>query len=81
MKVDLRYAAVPPGCNIHVKAVMSSVSIIVPPGMAVAFHVDPILGAAGSSAEGGLSESAAHVHVDGSAIMSEVRVRVRQFGR
>ncbi|MEO8620615.1 MAG: LiaF domain-containing protein [bacterium] len=81
MKVDLRYAAIPPGCMIEVKSVMSSVSIIVPPGMAVSFHVDPILGAAGSSADGGLNERSAHVHVHGSAIMSDVRVRVRQLGR
>ncbi|MEP6999317.1 MAG: LiaF domain-containing protein [bacterium] len=81
MKVDLRYAAIPPGCIIEVKSIMSSVSIIVPPAMVVSFHVDPILGAAGSSADGGLNESAAHVHVHGSAIMSDVRVRVRQLGR
>ena len=83
MKIDLRYAAIPAGCSIEVKALMSSVSIIVPPGLVVAFNIDPFMGNARSDADdmslggGGL----AHVHVHGSAIMAEVRVRVRAFGR
>jgi hypothetical protein len=83
MKVDLRYAAIPPGCTIEVKAVMSSVSIIVPPGLVVAFNIDPFLGAAGSdAADGGMSSlSRPHVSVFGSALMAEVRVRVRALGR
>jgi hypothetical protein len=82
MKLDLRYAAIPNGCMLEVKALMSAVSIIVPPGLVVGFDIDPILGAAGSDADGGLfGASGAHVHVTGSAIMSEVRVRVRQLGR
>lgn len=83
MKIDLRYAAIPPGCSIEVKAVMSSVSIIVPPGLVVAFNIDPFMGNARSDADdvslGG--DGLAHVHVHGSAIMAEVRVRVRAFGR
>ncbi|MEP6729004.1 MAG: hypothetical protein ABJE10_00135, partial [bacterium] len=83
MKLDLRYAAIPPGCTIEVKAIMASVSIIVPPGLIVDFHVDPLLGAARSDASGGMmtGHGAAHVSVSGSAFMSEVQVRVKSFGR
>jgi hypothetical protein len=83
MKIDLRYAAIPAGCSIEVKAVMANVSLIVPPGLVVAFNVDPFLSSARSDADGGSLEGhgLAHVHVYGSAIMSEVRVRVRRLGR
>lgn len=81
MKVDFRYAAVSPGCRIHLTAVMSNVSLIVPPGLDVDFHIDPIMGAAGSDADGGVFGAGPHVHIYGSAIMSEVRVRVRALDR
>lgn len=81
MKIDLRYAAIPAHCTIEVKAFMASVAIIVPPGLNVAFHIDPFMGAAGSDAEDGMVPGASHVTVHGSAIMSEVRVRVRALGR
>jgi hypothetical protein len=83
MKIDLRYAVIPPGCSIEVRAVMSSVSIIVPPGLVVAFNIDPFMGNAGSDAhDGSLSTNGlAHVNVHGRAIMAEVRVRVRGLGR
>ena len=80
MKIDLRYAAVPPGCVIEVKSVMASVAIIVPPGMSVDFNVDPIMGAAGSDASGS-AYGDTHVTVRGSAIMSDVRVRTRTLSR
>ena len=83
MKLDLRYAAIPPGCSIEVKAVMSSVSLIAPPGLIVDFNIDPIMAYAESDADGGHfgGVGATHVRVHGSAIMAEVRVRVRQLGR
>jgi hypothetical protein len=83
MKLDLRYAAIPPGCSIDVNAVMANVSFIVPPGMIVDFNVDPVMATARSDAEGGTMEghAPAHVHISGSAIMAEVRVRVRRYGR
>jgi hypothetical protein len=80
VKIDLRYAVIPPGCTIEVRAVMASVSIIVPPGLNVAFHVNPFMGAAGSDADDVMMGNS-HVHVHGSAIMAEVRVRVRALGR
>jgi hypothetical protein len=80
MKIDLRAAAVPPGCEIRVKAIMSSVSIIVPPGMTVDFMIDPILGSARSDADESY-RGASHVRVIGTAIMAEVSVRTRALGR
>ena len=81
MKIDLRYAAIPGNCSIDVTAIMSSVALVVPPGLAVDFNIDPILGVAGSAADAGYPGGVARVHIRGSAIMSDVRVRVRQLGR
>lgn len=82
MKLDLRYAAIPPHCVIEVTAVMSSVAIIVLPGMLVDFTVDPIMGAAGSNADDDFRDpSSAHIRVSGKAIMADVRVKVRRLGR
>jgi hypothetical protein len=82
MKIDLRYAAIPVGCSIEVKAIMANVSIIVSPSLVVSFSIDPILGSVRSDAnDGSQTGGLAHVRVYGSAIMSEVRVRVRQPGR
>ncbi|MDB4889035.1 MAG: hypothetical protein JWL61_890 [Gemmatimonadetes bacterium] len=81
VKIDLRYAAIPPGCAIEVRALMSSVSIIVPPGLSVGFHIDPFLGAAGSDADDSMVPGLSHVSITGSCFMAEVRVRVRALGR
>jgi len=81
VKIDLRYAAIPSGCAIEVKALMSSVQIIVPPGLSVGFHIDPFLGAAGSDADDSMLPGMAHVSITGSCFMAEVRVRVRPLGR
>jgi hypothetical protein len=82
MKVDLRYAAVPPHCEISVTAIMSSVAVIVAPGTLVDFDVNPIMGAAGSGADDFFRDpSSAHIRVRGQAIMAEVRVKVRRLGR
>jgi hypothetical protein len=82
MKIDLRYAAIPPGCSIEVKAVMANVSFIAPPGMVVDFNVDPVMASARSDADGGTmaGHGPAHVRISGTAIMSEVRVRMRRYG-
>ena len=81
MKVDLRHAAIPSRCTIEVTAIMSSVSLIVPPGLVVDFNVDPLLGAAGCDAEDSLLAGRAQVEILGTAFMSEVRVRVRSGAR
>jgi Cell wall-active antibiotics response 4TMS YvqF len=82
MKIDLRYAAIPAGCSIEVSAIMANVQLIVPPGLIVNFNINPILGSARSDADDGSHAGRqSHVDVHGSAIMAEVRVRVRQLGR
>ena len=79
MKIDLRHAVIPAPCTISVVAVMSSVSLLVSPGMSVEFDMQPFLATVGSDADGGAlgGHAEAHVRVIGSAVMSEVRVRVR----
>ena len=83
VKIDLRSAHIPPGCTIEVSAIMANVSFIVRPGMIVDFDVLPIMASAGSDprAEGSGAYTVPHVRVRGKAIMSEVRVRVREMGR
>ena len=81
MKLDVRYAALPARCEIDVTAVMAAVAIIVAPGTLVDFNVDPLMGAAGSSADDSFRDPlSAHLRVRGKAIMSEVRVKVRRLG-
>lgn len=82
MKIDLRYAIVPPTCTIDVSAVMSNVSFIVPPGMIVDFDVSSIMAAAGNDVRAaGSGYVVPHVRIRGSAFMAEVRVKVRERGR
>ena len=79
MKIDLRYAVIPSPCTIHVMAVMANVSLLVPPGLTVEFDMQPFLAAVGSDAAGGTlgGHADAHARVVGTAVMSEVLVRVR----
>jgi hypothetical protein len=82
VKIDLRYAHIPPGCTIEVSSIMANVSFIVRPGMVVDFDVLPIMAAAGSDPRAeGSGFTVPQVRVRGKAIMSEVRVRVRELGR
>jgi hypothetical protein len=83
VKLDLRHAILPPGCTIDVSAIMASVALIVPPGLMVEFDVNAIMGAARNDeraeAHGGSEHP--HVRIRGSAVMAEVRVKVRERGR
>jgi hypothetical protein len=81
--VDLRYALIPPGCSIDVTAVMANVRFIVPPGLVVDFDVGAFIGAAGNDERAVSFDAYAppNVRIRGSAIMAEVRVRVRDRGR
>jgi hypothetical protein len=83
MTIDLRYAVVPHGCALIVKATMANVQVIVPPGMSVGFDVSALLGAAGCDATDALIPRGAmpDIRVVGSALMAEVRVRVKPLGR
>lgn len=79
MTLDLSYAVIPGGCIIDVTAVMAAVSIIVAPGLAVEFDMQPFLASVGSDADGGVlgGRAEAHVRIVGTAVMSDVRVRLR----
>jgi hypothetical protein len=78
VRLDLREAVIPAGCVIEVRAIMAGVRIIVPPGLRVEFDVSPFMGAAGNdSSRMPTAFSAPVIRVTGSAVMAEVRVRVR----
>jgi hypothetical protein len=80
IRLDLRQAVIPPGCVIEVRAIMASVSIIVPPGLPVEFDVSPFMGAArNDSSRVPAAFGAPVLRVTGSAVMAEVRVRVREL--
>ena len=79
MKIDLRSAVIPTPCTIDVTAVMANVSLLVSPGRTVEFDVQPFLAAVGSDADGGALSGhlEPHLRIVGTAVMSEVRVRLR----
>lgn len=78
VRLDLRQALIPPGCVIEVRAIMAAVRIIVPPGLRVEFDVSAFMGAAGNdSSRIPTPFGAPVIRVTGSAVLSEVRVRVR----
>lgn len=82
VKVDLRYAVIPPACTIDIWAFMANVSFLVPPAMIVDFDVTPIMASARNDALGeGAGYLLPNVRIRGSACMAEVRVRVRHRGR
>lgn len=78
VRLDLRQAVIPPGCLIEVRAFMANVTIVVPPGLPVDFDVSPIMASArNDSAHVPAASGAPVVQVRGSAVMAEVRVRMR----
>jgi hypothetical protein len=83
VKIDLRYAVIPPGCTIDVTAIMANVSFIAPPGMIVDFDVTSIMASARNDRRATAMDvyTVPHVRIRGKAIMSEVRVKVREMGR
>jgi hypothetical protein len=83
MKIDLRYAVLPPACTIHLSAIMANVTFIVAPGMIVDFDVTSVMAAAGNDARAAATSAYTlpHVRIHGTAIMAEVRVKVRELGR
>jgi predicted membrane protein len=83
VKIDLRYAVLPPACTIDVSAIMSNVTYIVPPGMIVDFDVTSFMSSARND-ERSMATSVytlPHVRIRGHAIMAELKVRVRDLGR
>lgn len=80
VRLDLRQAVIPPGCVIEVRAIMAGIRIIVPPGLRVELDVSPFMGSArNDSSRMPAAFGAPVVRVTGSAIMAEVRVRVREM--
>lgn len=79
MTIDLSYAVIPPACIIDVTAVMAAVSILVSPCLTVEFDMQPFLASVGSDADGGVlgGRAEAHVRIVGTAVMADVRVRLR----
>jgi hypothetical protein len=83
MKIDLRYAVLPPACTIDVSAIMANVTFIVPPGMIVDFDVSSFMSSARNDERASATSGymLPHVRLHGRAVMSEVRVKVRDLGR
>jgi hypothetical protein len=83
MKVDFRYAAIPAHCVVNIKATMANVELIVAPGTSVGFDVNPMMGSASSDARDFQlpHRGAPDIRIVGSALMSEVRVRVKSLSR
>jgi hypothetical protein len=83
VRIDLRYAVLPPACTIDVTAVMANVQFIVPPGMVVDFDVGSFMATTRNDVRAQRLDGHLHPHVRirGSAVMAEVRVKVRDLGR
>jgi hypothetical protein len=83
VKIDLRYALIPPACMIDLAAVMANVKIIVAPGTVVDFEVGAFMAKASNDERAVSTDVHAlpHLRIRGSAVMAEVRVRVRDRGR
>ena len=78
VRVDLRENPIPDGFTFDVKAFGSRVTLIVPPGLNVAFDVFAVLGNAISQAdEPTPGDTSPAIRVKGSAVLGEVRVLVR----
>lgn len=83
-RIDLTSAALPVGgvVNIDITAVMASVRIIVPPGMRVVSELHSFMADVGSWADelddGVLGAGTPIVRLRGSAVMADVKVKVRR---
>jgi hypothetical protein len=81
VRIDLRYAVLPPACTIDVSAVMANVHFIVQPGMVVEFDVGSFMATTRNDVRAQRLDGylQPHVRIHGFAIMAEVRVRVRDL--
>ena len=81
VKVDLRDNPIPQDFTFDVGAFAAGVTLIVPPGVDVAFDVFAIMGTAKSEAdEPSHGSRAPWIRVTGSVVMGEVKVVVRDRG-
>lgn len=78
--IDLRKAVLPPGDMLmSLQAVFSSIDIIIPPGINVDMRGSAIFGSFESNEEAGnYTEGAPTVIIEGSAIFSSVRVKMKR---
>lgn len=77
--IDLRDATLPPGgCEIDVMAVLAQVRVLVPPGVVVEDGVTSVMSTVRNDAEDGsrLPTGATRVRLTGTAVLSEIGVRV-----
>lgn len=83
VKLDFRHTVIPSGLLVDVRSVMASVTLIVPPDVAVAFDVFGFLGSANCDApEPHASRPGTPaMAVTGSAVMGEVKVVIRDPSR
>jgi hypothetical protein len=79
----LRVKAIMSDMMIDLRSVMANVTFIVPPGMIVDFDVSSFMASARNDERATATSGymLPHVRIKGSAIMSEVRVKVRGLGR
>ena len=81
VKVDLRDNPIPQGFTVDVGAFAAGVTLIVPPGVDVAFDVFAMMGTAKTEAdEPSHGSRAPWIRVTGSVFMGEVKVIVRVPG-
>ncbi|MDB4885884.1 MAG: hypothetical protein JWN79_1322 [Gemmatimonadetes bacterium] len=78
VRLDLRFANLPPAGEIDLTAIMANVRIIVPPEVVVECGVSPFMGAVRNEAEasGWPDYGAPRLRVTGTCVMAEVRIDV-----
>jgi hypothetical protein len=77
LKLDLRYASLPPVAEVEVNAVMANVRIIVPPELGVECDVSAFMATVRNEASTSQWPGAPRIYLSGSAVMSEVRIQVK----
>ena len=81
VRIDLRENAIPDDFTLDVRAWGARVTLIVPPGVDVGFDVLALGGNAINQApEPGDESSAKRIRVNGTAVLGEIRVLVRERG-
>jgi hypothetical protein len=77
LRLDLRYASLPPAGEIELNTVMANVRIIVPPELGVECDVSAFMATVRNEASASQWPGAPVLYVTGSAVMSEVRIQVK----
>ena len=80
VRVDLRDSVIPPDFTMDVRAAGARVTLVVPPGVDVAFDAVALLGNAFSQAPETRGGQGPTIRVTGSVALGEIRVLVRALG-